>query len=245
MKKGSRSGYDAETDEESAGSESSLGEPYEQSSLYRIRRSQKSHQFLCQDRCGRDRGRRQRAGATRGFAAMGLRPSATLARSDGSDPVQRLDLRHAETLRRAIGDGASGQNESHQRGQEEERHHRRAHHRRPGALQSVTGLLCGSATDSRTSPPAALSQPGGERSGTHEEQDGWSSDGNRRSLCEGEAAPQEILRQSAGRTRRSAGIGDRSAAFEPGRSGDVREHAEAVGPRVTRRSRTGANAWNG
>ena len=40
MKKGSRSGYDAETGEESAGSESSLGEPYEQPSLYRIRRSQ-------------------------------------------------------------------------------------------------------------------------------------------------------------------------------------------------------------
>ena len=62
MKKGSRSGYDAETGEERASSESALGEPYEQPSLYRIRRSQKSHQFLRQDRCGRDRGRRQRAG---------------------------------------------------------------------------------------------------------------------------------------------------------------------------------------
>ena len=205
----------------------------------------KSHQFLRQDRCGRDRGRRQRAGATRGLAAMGLSPSATVARSDGSDPVQRLDLRHAETLRRAVGDGASGQDESHQRGQEEERHHRRAHHRRLGALQSITGLLCGAAADPRTAPSAALSQPGGERSGAHEEQDGRTADGNRRSLREGEAAPQEILRQSAGRTRRGAGIGDRSAAFEPRRAGDVREHAEAVGPRVTRRSRTGANVSSG
>jgi len=40
--------------------------------------------------------------------------------------------------------------------------------------------------------------------------------------------PQEILRQSAGRTRRSAGIGDRSAAFESRRAGDVPEHAERL-----------------
>jgi len=173
MKKGSPSGYDAETGEESAGSESSPGEPHEYHSLYRIRRSQENHQFLHQDRGGRDCGRRQRAGATLRVAAMGLGAAASVAGSDGSDPVQRLDLRHSEALWRRAGDGASRQNESHQRGQEEERYHRRPHHRRPGALQSVAGLLCGSAAHSRTAPPAALSQPGGERSGAHEEQDGY------------------------------------------------------------------------
>src|SRR5882672_3315109 len=231
MRKGSRSGYDAETGEESAGSESSLGEPYECPSLYRIRRSQENYQLLRQDRGGRDCGRRQPARATRGPAAMGLGAATTLAGSDGSDLVQRLDLRHAEALRRAVGDGTSGQ--------KEERHHRRPHHRRPGALQSFAGLLCGRAAHPRTAPPAALSQPGGERSGAHEKQDGWAADGNRRPLCEREITPQEILRQSAGRTRRSAGIGDRSAAFESRRAGDVPEHAEAAGARVTRRSRTG------
>ena len=54
-------------------------------------------------------------------AALGLRPAATVAGSAGGDPVQRLDLRHAEAVRRAVGDGASGEDESHQRGQEEER----------------------------------------------------------------------------------------------------------------------------
>ena len=103
-------------------------------------------------------------GATRGLAAMGLGAAAALAGSDGSDPVQRLDLRHAEALRRAVGDGASGENESHQRGQEEKRHHRRPHHRRPGALQSVARLLCGGAANPRTAAPVALPQPGGERS---------------------------------------------------------------------------------
>src|SRR5713226_265613 len=100
MKKGSPSGYDAETGEESAGSESSLGEPYEQPSLYRIRRSQENHQFLCQDGRGRDCGRRQCAGRTGEVAAMGLGAAATLAGSAGSDLVQRLDLRHLEALRR-------------------------------------------------------------------------------------------------------------------------------------------------
>src|SRR6266446_6751340 len=240
MKKGSPSGYDAETGEEIAGSESTPGEPHEQSSLYRIRRSQENHQFLCQD-CGRrDCGRRRRAGATRGIAAMGLGAAATVAGSDGSDPVQRLDLRHAAALWRAVGDGASRQNESHQRGQEEERHHRRPHHCRPVALQSFAGLLCGPAADPRTAPPAALPQPGGERSGAHEEQDGRAADGNRSPLCEGEVAPQEIFCQPAGGTRRGAGIGDRSAALESRRAGDVREHAEAAGARVARRSRTDA-----
>ena len=36
MKKGSPSGYDAETGERSAGSESAQGEPYDYTSLYRI-----------------------------------------------------------------------------------------------------------------------------------------------------------------------------------------------------------------
>src|SRR5882724_2869863 len=49
MKKGSPSGYDAETGEESAGSESSPGEPHECCSLYRIRHTQENHQFLRQD----------------------------------------------------------------------------------------------------------------------------------------------------------------------------------------------------
>src|ERR1700686_4024662 len=240
MKKGSLSGYDAETGEESAGSESSPGEPHEQPSLYRIRRTQEIHQFLRQDCRWRDRGRRRDPGRTRGLAAMGLGTTATLAGSNGSDLVQRLDLRHAEALRQAVGDGASRQDESHQRGQEEERYHRRPHHRRPGALQPATGVLCSPAADSRTAPPAALSQPGGERSGAHEEQDGRTADGNWRPLCEREITPQEILRQPAGRSRRGAGIGDRSAAVESRSAGDVREHAEAAGPRVARRSRTGA-----
>src|ERR1700686_3463533 len=139
MKKGSLSGYDAETGEESAGSESSPGEPHEQPSLYRIRRTQEIHQFLRQDCRWRDRGRRRDPGRTRGLAAMGLGTTATLAGSNGSDLVQRLDLGHAEALRQAVGDGASRQDESHQRGQEEERYHRRPHHRRPGALQPAAG----------------------------------------------------------------------------------------------------------
>src|SRR5271169_954910 len=79
MKKGSPSGYDAETGERSADSESSPGEPHDSLSLYRIRRSQENHQFLCQDRGRRDRGRRQHTGRTRGPAAVGRSSAAALA----------------------------------------------------------------------------------------------------------------------------------------------------------------------
>ena len=52
MKKGPRSGYAAETGEESAGSESSLGEPYEQPSPYRIRPTQEAISFCVKAAAG-------------------------------------------------------------------------------------------------------------------------------------------------------------------------------------------------
>src|SRR5712671_521266 len=116
MKKGSPSGYDAETGDESADSESTLGEPHEQPSLYRIRRPQENHQFLYQDRGGRDCGRRQHAGATRGSTAVGRGAIATGGGSEGSTPVRGLNLRQAAALGGAVGEGAPRKNETHQRG---------------------------------------------------------------------------------------------------------------------------------
>src|SRR5512143_532032 len=146
MEKGSQSGYDAETGEESAGSENALGEPNKQPSLYRIRRSQENYQLLPQDGGGRGPGRGHDRVATERAARLGG-GSATLAGSHGSDLVQWLDLRHSEALQRGSGDGTSGEDESHQRGQEEERPHRCRDHRRPGALQPAARLLCSSSAD--------------------------------------------------------------------------------------------------
>src|SRR3977135_929117 len=98
MKKGSRSGYDAETGEESASSGSSLGEPHDCPSLYRIRRTQENYQLLHQDRRRRDRRRRRGGSTTRGIAAVGCSQTATVAGSDGSDAVPWLDLRPAAAL---------------------------------------------------------------------------------------------------------------------------------------------------
>ena len=177
------------------------------------------------------------AGAAECAAGLGSGTEAALARSAGSDLVQRLDLRHAEGLQRRSGNGASGEDESHQLGEEEERHDRCADHRRPVALQPAAGLLRGHGAYSRTAAAVALSQPGGERSGAHEEQDGGAADGNGSGVCEGEAAWQEVLRHAAGGTQRGARIGDRSAALEPRRAGDVREHAAKVDPGVVGRCR--------
>jgi hypothetical protein len=52
MKKGSPSGYDAETGEESTSSESSPGEPHDCNSLYRIRRAHKTISFCVKTAAG-------------------------------------------------------------------------------------------------------------------------------------------------------------------------------------------------
>ena len=86
-----------------------------------------------------------------------------VARRDGSDAVQRLDLRHLETVCGRTADGAPGDDESHRRVQEEERQAGRAEDRRPGALQLAAGVLRGAGGDPRTAADAALPQPGGRR----------------------------------------------------------------------------------
>jgi len=109
MKKGSRSGYDAETGKQSVGSESSLGEPYDYASLYRIRRSQEKHQFLRQDGGGRDCGGRQPTGATRALRQWAsARPQSWRGALEAT-LFSGWIYDHAEALRRAVGDGASGE----------------------------------------------------------------------------------------------------------------------------------------
>jgi hypothetical protein len=72
-------------------------------------------------------GRRRGGSATPSAAGVGRDTAASLAGRAGSDPVQRLDLRHLAALQRVVGDCASCQDEGHQRGQEEERHPRLPH----------------------------------------------------------------------------------------------------------------------
>src|SRR4051812_4835457 len=140
-KKGSPEGYYAETGDEAPTQKAHSGEAHECDSLYRIRCTQETCQLLCQNGEWRDRRGRQTSSTACGSEAVGHNTAAALARSDGSDAVQCLDLRHAEAVWRAPGDGTSGKAEGHHRRQEEERQNRRAHDCRPAALQLVTRLL--------------------------------------------------------------------------------------------------------
>ena len=65
------------------------------------------------------------------------RRQVAVARSDGGDAVQWLDLRHVETVCPGVGDGPSGHDEGHHGGQEEERLYRCTYYCRHGAVQSV------------------------------------------------------------------------------------------------------------
>ena len=73
--------------------------------------------------------------------------------------------------------------------------------------------------------------------GAHEEQDERSADGSGRGVQQAEAARKEVFHGIAGHRGRSAGIGERSAAAEPGRDGDVRGDAAATARRGCRKIR--------
>src|SRR6267154_3479528 len=119
MRKGSPQDYTAEIGcYEQPTQQSRKGEPHECYPLYRIGRTQENHQLLHKDRRRPDCAGRHPASGTDGIAALGERPAATLAWSHGSHAVQRLDLRHPETLRPAALYGPPGQDEGHHRREE-------------------------------------------------------------------------------------------------------------------------------
>src|SRR6266480_3807305 len=95
MKKGSPGVYKAETGSAEPARKTEPGEPNEYNSLYRIRRSQKERQLLCESRRRADPRGGQAASDTSGAVRVGAKAPSGVARGNGSDAVQRLDLRHA------------------------------------------------------------------------------------------------------------------------------------------------------
>src|ERR1035441_4532999 len=161
------------------------------------------------------------------------------ARGDGSDAVQRLDLRHVEAVCGPVADGTPGADESHRRVQEKERQAGCAEDRRPGALQLTAGVLRGAGGDPRAAADAALPQPGGSASDAHEEQGERVVNGGGRGVQQAATAREAILHGTAGHFGRSAGVGERSAAAEPRRAGDFRDDAGATGGTAAKRAVAG------
>src|SRR6266568_4053791 len=148
---------------------------------------------------------------------MGTEAHGALARGNGSDAVQRLDLRHAEAVRRQTADGEPIDDESHRSGQEEERQTGCADDRRPGALQSASGLLRGATGDARFAADAALPESGGGTGGADEE-------------------PHERVAGSVGG---GTGLGEGSAASEPRCGRDVCGDPTAIARPATKGSAAG------
>src|SRR6185437_11966897 len=199
--------------------------------------TQETHQFLQQNCRWRSLSGREADCAAFGVARMGEPASGALARSYGSDPIQRVDLRHAETLRGTFGDGTSGDVEGNQRRKEEERPNRRTHHCRHGALQLAANVLRSHTRDSRASSPAALPQSSDTRVGAHAEQDRRPVDGVGHSFHQRKAAWPQILHTFAGEPGRGTRLGEGSVAFKPRRLRDVPDLAEAIGAAVAGSSR--------
>src|SRR5580658_6199875 len=129
---------------------------------------------------------------------MGREASGTLARGDGSDAVQRLDLRCAEAICGGVADRQSVDDESDRGGQKEERPAGRAQDRRPGALQSATGLLRGPGGAARIAAAAAIAGYGGGARGADENQDARSVDGSGGRVQQATTAREEVFQRVDG-----------------------------------------------
>src|ERR1039457_5144030 len=137
---------------------------------------------------------------------------------------------------------ANGQpldDESDRGGQEKERPAGRAEDRRSGALQSASGLLCGSAGDARSAPVVALPEPGGGTGGADEEPNERAADGSGSGIQQTAAARGKVFQRVAGPVGRSAGIGEGSVAAEPGGARDVRRDAAVIARPIAERAVAG------
>src|SRR6516225_4574751 len=159
------------------------------------------------------------------LTGVGREAAGAVARRDGSNAVQRMDLRYVETLRCRVANGTSGDDEGDRRIQEEERQAGRAENRGPGALQSVASMLRGAEGNPRAAADAALPQPSGGAGGAHEEQDERAAHGGGSRVQQTASAREGILPRIAGHHRRSAGIGKGSVASESRSAGDVSDDA--------------------
>src|SRR6516225_9422056 len=171
MRKGSPEGYNAENGCSEPARKPQTGEPYERQPLYRIRCTQEKYQLLREDRRRDHRGRKHAASDAPGATGVGTEAAGAVARRDGSNAVQRMDLRYVETLRCRVANGTSGDDEGDRRIQEEERQAGRAENRGPGAVQSVASMLRGAERNPRAAADAALPQPSGGAGDAHAEQD--------------------------------------------------------------------------
>src|SRR5438874_9760559 len=115
-------GYIAESSKEPRLNPS--GENNEQNTLYRIGCTQEKRELLHQTGRRHSGSGGESGGSARGLTAMGETVAAALGRSNGSDAVQRLDLRRAEAIRGEIGNGTSADAGGDHGGQEEERRDR-------------------------------------------------------------------------------------------------------------------------
>src|SRR5215472_15901790 len=236
MRKGSPEGYNTENGYSQPARKPQTGEPNERQPLYRIRCTQEKYQLLREDRRRNHRGRRHAASDAPG---VGGEATGAVARRDGSNAVQRMDLRYVETLRCRVANGTSGDDEGDRRIQEEERQAGRAENRGPGALQSVAHMLRGAEGNPRAAADAALPQPSGGAGGAHEEQDERAAHGGGSRVQQTAAAREGILPRIAGHHRGSAGIGERSVAPESRSAGDVSDDAVAIAGPAAETAATG------
>src|SRR5258708_122604 len=214
------------------------GDKYGHHPLCWIRRSQKTRQLLCEG-CRRQK-QRPRQSSFGGGRARAMVPATGhgLARSDGGDAIQWLDLRCAEAVRGETGNGQSASAEGDQRSEEEKRCHRCSDIGRFAAVQPAAELLRGAAGDPGNEANAAIPDAGGAAVGTDEEPHIGAAEGSGSGIQQRETTRQRVLYGVGAGVEGSAGVGAATVALQPGSDGDVREYAKTVGAAVTQTARS-------
>src|SRR5215467_12684273 len=229
MAKGSPEEYNADTGLAGPGQKLQTGEPNERTaSLYRIRCPQENHLLLREANRRHHCRRRQTGSQALDVAAVGQQTLDAVAWGHGSNVVQRLDLRHVETVRGQAGNGSPGADESYRCIEEKERQAGRTHDLRPIAMQPAAYLLGGADGNPGAATDAALPKSGGGTGRADEEQDRRPADGERGGIQQETAARSQVLRRADGESGRSTRVGEEAAEAEPRIPGGVPGDAAAV-----------------
>jgi hypothetical protein len=110
-------------------------------------------------------------------------------------------------------------------------------------VRSAAGVLRSAGRDARAAAAAALPECGRSASGADEEQDERVADGGGGRIQQAATTWEEVLHGTAGQPGRGAGIGEGSAASEPGRAGDVRGDAAAIAQPAAKGNHSWSSGW--
>src|SRR5277367_1255544 len=159
---------------------------------------------------------------------MGPDSAAAVARSDGGDDVQSLDLLASETARRGAENGTSSADEGDQRGEKQKRQDRWAYHIGPAALQPVAGVFRDFSGVGSVTAATAIPAADDRASSDVQEQNGGTADGSGGGIRAQAFAREALFRRAAGPQRMDRKPDAAIVGVQPGADREFTRHGPAA-----------------